>query len=124
MHIDSLSAPSRRRSIGGGAYMPTFSRGLFSILRLGTITLAGFARLVVLSCRHHFELEFLTRVPSSLKTAFTSESKKESVRKKQAERDMRERKSERESKRAREQERTIERKRERGREIERERARR
>ena len=63
--------------------MPTFSRGLFSILSLGTIRLAGFARLAVLTCRHHFELEFLAGIPSSLTIAFTSESERERARERQ-----------------------------------------
>jgi len=83
VHIESLSAPSRRCSLGGGAYMPSFGKGLVSITNLGTIRLAGFARLA--KCRHHFELEFLAGIPFLLKTASTSESEKERARESQTE---------------------------------------
>ena len=67
--------------------------------------MAGFARLAVLKLRHHFDLEFLAGIPSSLKTAFTSESERERVREGEAKQERareRERASERASERARE----------------------
>jgi hypothetical protein len=41
--------------------------------------LAG-AKLAILTCKHHVELEFLAGIPSSLKTASRRESKRERLR--------------------------------------------
>ena len=71
----TYSLSRRSRSLGGGAYTPSFGKGLESILTLGIIRLAGFARLA--KCRHHLELEFLAATPLSLKNAFTRESERE-----------------------------------------------
>ena len=83
----SLSRRPRADAASAGVpKMPSCSKCL-SILSFGTTRLAGFARLAVLTCRHHFELEFLAGIPFSLKTAFTCESEGERARERQAERE-------------------------------------